>query len=135
MNRAALVAAINPDCGNRSNFKTLFTKDFVVLDGIRDTIRHLKRLMKPMKRHIDAMVYGLPAREEPFDPSAAGRGGRGSCRRTSARRHYPLGDVAAGVHAAAGWAGTTAAPASERLLYVDQFRAVNVRIGSRASAR
>jgi coniferyl-aldehyde dehydrogenase len=58
-NREALVAAINRDYGNRSDFETLFTEYFVVLDGIRDTIKHLKRWMKPMKRHVDAMVYPL----------------------------------------------------------------------------
>ena len=58
-NREALVAAINRDYGNRSSFETLFTEYFVVLDGIRDTIKHLKRWMKPMKRHTDAMVYPL----------------------------------------------------------------------------
>ena len=58
-NRDALVAAINRDYGSRSSFETLFTEYFVVLDGIRDTIKHLKRWMKPSKRHVDAMVFPL----------------------------------------------------------------------------
>ena len=58
-NQGALVDAINRDYGNRSSFETLFAEFFVVLDGIRDTVKHVKRWMKPMKRHVDAMVYPL----------------------------------------------------------------------------
>ena len=58
-NQAALVDAINRDYTNRSSFETLFSEFFVVLDGIRDTIKHLKRWMKPMKRHVDIMMYPL----------------------------------------------------------------------------
>ena len=46
-NRDELIAAINRDYGNRSSFETLFAEFFVVQDGIRDTIKHLKRWMKP----------------------------------------------------------------------------------------
>ena len=53
------------DYGNRSSFETLFAEFFVVQD-IRDTIKHLRRWMKPSKRHIDMMVY--PG-EEPPDPA------------------------------------------------------------------
>jgi coniferyl-aldehyde dehydrogenase len=58
-NQAALVEAINRDYGNRSEFETLFSEFFVVLDGIRDTLKHLKAWMKPMRRHVDAMMYPL----------------------------------------------------------------------------
>ena len=58
-NQAALVAAINRDYGNRSEFETMFSEFFVVLEGIRDTTKHLKRWMKTMKRHVDATVYPL----------------------------------------------------------------------------
>ncbi|MFV0681249.1 coniferyl aldehyde dehydrogenase [Ottowia sp.] len=58
-NQTALVEAINRDYGNRSEFETLFSEFFVVLDGIRDTIKQLKSWMKPMKRHVDAMMYPL----------------------------------------------------------------------------
>ena len=37
-NREALVAAINADYGNRSEFDTLFTEYFVVLENIRDDV-------------------------------------------------------------------------------------------------
>ena len=58
-NRDALVDAINRDYGNRSSFETMFAEYLVVLDGIRDTIKHLKGWMKPLKRHVDAMMYPL----------------------------------------------------------------------------
>src|ERR1035441_9418997 len=46
-NREALVAAINADYGNRSEFETLFAEFFVVLETIKDTAGHLKKWMKP----------------------------------------------------------------------------------------
>ena len=58
-NQAALVAAINRDYGNRSEFETLFSEFFVVLEGIRDTTKHLKGWMKTIKRHVDPTVYPL----------------------------------------------------------------------------
>jgi len=56
-NREALVAAINQDYGNRSAFETLFAEFFVVLETIKDSSRHLRRWMKPQRRHIDRMMY------------------------------------------------------------------------------
>jgi coniferyl-aldehyde dehydrogenase len=56
-NREQLVAAINADYGNRCAFETLFAEYFVVLETINDAIKHLKKWMKPQKRHIDFMVY------------------------------------------------------------------------------
>ncbi|MES2264186.1 MAG: coniferyl aldehyde dehydrogenase [Pseudomonadota bacterium] len=58
-NQAALVDAINRDYGNRSEFETLFTEFFVVLEGIRDASSHLKKWMKPKKRKVDMMMYPL----------------------------------------------------------------------------
>ncbi|MFM0287409.1 coniferyl aldehyde dehydrogenase [Paraburkholderia megapolitana] len=58
-NRAAFIEAINLDYGNRSEFETLFSEFFVVLEGIRDAIKHLKRWMKPSKRRLDATLYPL----------------------------------------------------------------------------
>jgi coniferyl-aldehyde dehydrogenase len=58
-NQAAIVDAIRCDYGNRSEFETLFAEFFVVLDGIRDTVKHLRRWMRPMKRHVDLMMYPL----------------------------------------------------------------------------
>ena len=47
------------DYTNRAEFETLFAEFFICLEGIRDTIKHLKRWMKPMKRHVDFMLYPL----------------------------------------------------------------------------
>jgi coniferyl-aldehyde dehydrogenase len=56
-NRVALVDAINRDYGNRSEFETLFAEFFVVLETIKDSEKHLKKWMKPQRRHIDMMMY------------------------------------------------------------------------------
>ncbi|MBS0454842.1 MAG: coniferyl aldehyde dehydrogenase [Proteobacteria bacterium] len=56
-NRAALVEAICRDYGNRSEFETLFGEFFVVLEAIKDSIRNLKKWMKPQRRHIDVLLY------------------------------------------------------------------------------
>ena len=58
-NRDELVAAINADYGNRSEFETLFAEYFVVLESIADAAKHLKKWMKPQRRHIDFMTYPL----------------------------------------------------------------------------
>ena len=56
-NRAALVAAINADYGSRSTFETLFAEFFVVLQEIKDNLKHLKKWMRPQRRKIDFMLY------------------------------------------------------------------------------
>jgi coniferyl-aldehyde dehydrogenase len=56
-NKDALVDAINEDYGNRASFETLFAEYFVVLETIHDTIKHLKRWMRPQRRRIDFMTY------------------------------------------------------------------------------
>ncbi|MEO7031343.1 MAG: coniferyl aldehyde dehydrogenase [Herbaspirillum sp.] len=56
-NRDALVAAINQDYGNRSEFETLFAEFFVVLETIKDSKKNLKKWMKPQRRHIDVLMY------------------------------------------------------------------------------
>jgi coniferyl-aldehyde dehydrogenase len=56
-NRDALVAAINKDYGNRSEFETLFAEFFVVLETIKDSAKNLKKWMKPQRRHIDVLMY------------------------------------------------------------------------------
>ena len=58
-NRDELVAAINADYGNRSEFETLFAEYFVVLESIADAAKHLRKWMKPQRRHIDFMTYPL----------------------------------------------------------------------------
>ncbi|MBC3863251.1 coniferyl aldehyde dehydrogenase [Undibacterium jejuense] len=56
-NKDALVAAINQDYGNRSSFETLFAEFFVVLQEIKDNLKHMKKWMKPQRRHIDVLLY------------------------------------------------------------------------------
>jgi coniferyl-aldehyde dehydrogenase len=56
-NRAAIVEAIHRDYGNRSEFETLFAEIFVVLEGIKDAAKQVKKWMKPQRRHIDVMMY------------------------------------------------------------------------------
>jgi coniferyl-aldehyde dehydrogenase len=58
-NKDNLVAAINADYGNRSEFETLFAEYFVVLETVADAVKHLKKWMKPQRRHVDFMTYPL----------------------------------------------------------------------------
>src|ERR1700756_210861 len=58
-NKDNLVVAINADYGNRSEFETLFAEYFVVLETIADAAKHLKKWMKPQRRHVDFMTYPL----------------------------------------------------------------------------
>ena len=56
-NRTELVEAINRDYGNRSTFETLFVELFVALDDIKVTLKHLRKWMKPQRRHVDLLTY------------------------------------------------------------------------------
>lgn len=58
-NQAAIVDAVNRDYGNRSEFETLFCEVFVVLDGIRDAVKHLRTWMKPQRRKVDRLLFPL----------------------------------------------------------------------------
>ncbi len=58
-NRDALIDAVNADYGNRSRFETVFTEVLLNQEGILDTIRHLKKWMKPQKRSLDPTQYPL----------------------------------------------------------------------------
>eukprot|EP00003_Mantamonas_plastica_P017319 TRINITY_DN2879_c0_g1_i1.p1 TRINITY_DN2879_c0_g1~~TRINITY_DN2879_c0_g1_i1.p1 ORF type:complete len:481 (-),score=56.20 TRINITY_DN2879_c0_g1_i1:977-2419(-) len=53
----AIVKAISDDFGNRSDTETLFCEIYMVLDGIKDTIKQLKSWMKPQRRHVKQMLY------------------------------------------------------------------------------
>ncbi len=52
-NKEDLVTALNADYGSRSRHETLFTEIFPTLDAIKDTLKHLKKWMKPQRRAID----------------------------------------------------------------------------------
>lgn len=56
-NLDAIVNAICEDYGNRSRHESLFAEVIAVTDGINDTIRKLKKWMKPQKRHVDFTLY------------------------------------------------------------------------------
>jgi len=58
-NREALIDAVNRDYGCRSRFETVFAELFLNQEGILDAIKHLKRWMKPQKRHLDVTQYPL----------------------------------------------------------------------------
>ncbi len=52
-NKDGLVAAINADYGSRSSHETLFAEIFPAMDAIKHTLGHLKKWMKPQRRHVD----------------------------------------------------------------------------------
>jgi coniferyl-aldehyde dehydrogenase len=56
-NQPAIVAAINADYGNRSEFETLFGEALLVLDGIHDAAGRLKGWMKPRRRSVDPLTF------------------------------------------------------------------------------
>lgn len=56
-NRDALVAAVSADYGSRSEHETLFTEYLMAVDSIKDTLKKLKRWMKPQKRHVDLVMF------------------------------------------------------------------------------
>ncbi len=56
-NQAAILAAINADYGNRSEFETLFAEVFGVLDGVRDAAKRVKGWMKPRRRSVDLLTF------------------------------------------------------------------------------
>ena len=56
-NQAAIVAAINADYGNRSEFETVFGEVFVTLDSAHDAARRLKGWMRPQRRGVDLLAF------------------------------------------------------------------------------
>ena len=56
-NQTAIVAAINTDYGNRSEFETLFGEIFLVLDTIHDAQKRLKTWMRPQRRRVDLLTF------------------------------------------------------------------------------
>ena len=74
-NKDELVAAINADYGNRSEFETLFADYFVVLETITDATKNLKKWMKPQRRYVDFMTYPLARNRVIPQPRSARYGG------------------------------------------------------------
>jgi coniferyl-aldehyde dehydrogenase len=58
-NEAAVCAAVSADYGHRSVHETLLTEIGPVLGGVRHALQHLARWMKPQRRHVDRLAYGL----------------------------------------------------------------------------
>ncbi|MBP6280098.1 MAG: coniferyl aldehyde dehydrogenase [Rhodocyclaceae bacterium] len=58
-NREELIAAVNKDYGVRARFETILTELLSQQEGILETIKHLKKWMKPQKRHLDITQYPL----------------------------------------------------------------------------
>ena len=55
----AICEAISADYGHRSRHETLLAEVLPVVDGIEDTIGHLAEWMKPQKRSVDRLIFGL----------------------------------------------------------------------------
>ena len=55
----AICDAICADYGHRSRHETLLTEVLPVIDGITHTLKHLRRWMKPQRRAIDRLTFGL----------------------------------------------------------------------------
>lgn len=55
----AICDAIHADYGQRSRHETLLTEIIPVLKDIDHTLKHLKRWMKPQRRSIDRLSFGL----------------------------------------------------------------------------
>ncbi|MBX9870981.1 MAG: coniferyl aldehyde dehydrogenase [Burkholderiaceae bacterium] len=55
----AICDAISADYGNRSRHETLLTEVMPVLKSIHHTLKHLKRWMRPQRRGVDRLAFGL----------------------------------------------------------------------------
>lgn len=55
----AICDAISADYGHRSRHETLLTEVVPVVDGITHTLKHLRGWMKPQRRAIDRLAFGL----------------------------------------------------------------------------
>jgi coniferyl-aldehyde dehydrogenase len=58
-NKNALCDAISADYGHRSRHETLLGEIVPVLGGLDHTIAHLRRWMRPQRRGIDRLTFGL----------------------------------------------------------------------------
>ncbi len=58
-NQVALCDAISADYGHRSRHETLLAEIFPAVDGINDALRHLPSWIKPRRRRVDRLTFGL----------------------------------------------------------------------------
>ena len=56
-NKQGIIDAINADYGNRSTHETLLTEIVPVIGEVDHALKHLKKWMKPQRRHVDLMNY------------------------------------------------------------------------------
>lgn len=57
-----LISAVNNDFSNRAEAETLITEILPVLEGIKYNKKHLKKWMKPSRRHTPLMLFGAEAK-------------------------------------------------------------------------
>jgi coniferyl-aldehyde dehydrogenase len=62
-NRQAIVEAISADFGHRSHHETLMLEVTPFLAAIRQCEQHVKRWMRPQRRHIERLTYGFARNE------------------------------------------------------------------------
>jgi len=62
-NRQAIIEAISADFGHRSSHETLLLEVTPLLAGIRQCLQHVQRWMRPQRRHIERLTYGLAKNE------------------------------------------------------------------------
>jgi len=62
-NRQAIIEAISADFGHRSSHETLLLEVTPFLAGIRQCLQHVQRWMRPQRRHIERLTYGLAKNE------------------------------------------------------------------------
>ena len=62
-NRQAILDAISADFGYRSPHETLLLEVTPLLAGIRQCRQHVRRWMRPQRRHIDRLIFGLANNE------------------------------------------------------------------------
>jgi coniferyl-aldehyde dehydrogenase len=55
----ALIDAVSADFGHRSRHETMLTEIVPVLGGIRHATSNLRRWMRPQRRHVDRLAFGL----------------------------------------------------------------------------
>jgi len=57
--KEAICDAVSADFGHRSRHETLLIEVMPVLDGIKDTVKHVADWARPQRRSVDRMVFGL----------------------------------------------------------------------------
>jgi coniferyl-aldehyde dehydrogenase len=55
----AICEAISADYGHRSRHETLLTEIVPVLKGVEHALKHLRRWMRPQRRQVDRLLFGL----------------------------------------------------------------------------